>query len=103
MKARLALLTGGHLSTCPRILKSADALAEEGYEVAGGLDSSKRRRSDESPTGTGACLAPTPPDRRPRTETIFRAGIRPQTWTATGVGFLVTAQLRQMGSPSVPG
>ena len=26
-----------------------------------------------------------------------------QTWTATGVGFLVTAQLRQMDSPSPPG
>jgi glycosyltransferase involved in cell wall biosynthesis len=34
MKPRLALVTAGHLSTCPRMLKAADALAEEGYEVA---------------------------------------------------------------------
>lgn len=33
MKPRLALLTAGHLSTCPRMLKAADALAEVGYEV----------------------------------------------------------------------
>jgi len=34
MKPRLTLVTAGHLSTCPRMLKAADALAEEGYEVA---------------------------------------------------------------------
>jgi len=34
MKPRLALVTAGHLSTCPRMLKAADALAEEGYEVS---------------------------------------------------------------------
>lgn len=33
MKRRLALVTAGHLSTCPRMLKAADALSEEGYEV----------------------------------------------------------------------
>ncbi len=33
MKPRLALVTAGHLSTCPRMLKAADALAEEGYDV----------------------------------------------------------------------
>ncbi|MGH9388388.1 MAG: glycosyltransferase [Vicinamibacteria bacterium] len=33
MKARVTLLTAGHLSTCPRMLKTADALAEEGYDV----------------------------------------------------------------------
>ncbi|MGH9321866.1 MAG: hypothetical protein ACRD3V_18520 [Vicinamibacteria bacterium] len=32
-KPRLALVTAGHLSTCPRMLKAADSLAEEGYEV----------------------------------------------------------------------
>jgi len=34
MKPRLALVTAGHLSTCPRMLKAADALAQEGYEVS---------------------------------------------------------------------
>lgn len=33
MKPRLALVTAGHLSTCPRMLKAADSLAEEGYGV----------------------------------------------------------------------
>ncbi len=33
MKPRVALVTAGHLSTCPRMLKAADALAGEGYEV----------------------------------------------------------------------
>jgi glycosyltransferase involved in cell wall biosynthesis len=33
MTTRLALVTGGHLSTCPRMLKAADALADAGYEV----------------------------------------------------------------------
>ena len=33
MKPRLALVTAGHLSTCPRMVKAADALAEAGYEV----------------------------------------------------------------------
>lgn len=33
MKPRLALVTAGHLSTCPRMLKAADALAEAGYDV----------------------------------------------------------------------
>jgi len=33
MKPRLALVTAGHLSTCPRMLKAADALAGEGYGV----------------------------------------------------------------------
>jgi glycosyltransferase involved in cell wall biosynthesis len=33
MKPRLALVTAGHLSTCPRILKAADALAADGHDV----------------------------------------------------------------------
>jgi glycosyltransferase involved in cell wall biosynthesis len=33
MKPRIAVVTGGHLSTCPRMLKAADALALDGYEV----------------------------------------------------------------------
>ncbi len=33
MKPRLALVTAGHLATCPRMLKAADALADGGYEV----------------------------------------------------------------------
>jgi glycosyltransferase involved in cell wall biosynthesis len=32
-RARVTVVTAGHLSTCPRMLKSADALAEEGYDV----------------------------------------------------------------------
>ena len=32
-RARVTVVTAGHLSTCPRMLKSADALAEDGYEV----------------------------------------------------------------------
>ena len=31
--ARVTVVTSGHLSTCPRMLKSADALAAAGYEV----------------------------------------------------------------------
>ena len=30
---RIAVITAGHLSTCPRMLKAADALAEEGHDV----------------------------------------------------------------------
>lgn len=30
---RITVITGGHLSTCPRMLKAADALAEAGYDV----------------------------------------------------------------------
>ncbi len=32
-KKRIAVVTAGHLSTCPRMLKAADALAEEGHHV----------------------------------------------------------------------
>ena len=30
---RITVVTAGHLSTCPRMLKSADALAADGYDV----------------------------------------------------------------------
>lgn len=33
MMARICVVTAGHLSTCPRMLKAADAFAETGYEV----------------------------------------------------------------------
>jgi len=33
MKARICVITAGHLATCPRMLKAADALAEAGYAV----------------------------------------------------------------------
>ena len=33
MKPRICVVTAGHLSTCPRMLKAADALAEAGYRV----------------------------------------------------------------------
>lgn len=33
MKSKIAVVTAGHLSTCPRMLKAADALAEAGYAV----------------------------------------------------------------------
>jgi hypothetical protein len=32
-RARVTVVTSGHLSTCPRMLKSADALIAEGYRV----------------------------------------------------------------------
>lgn len=32
-KKRIAVVTAGHLSTCPRMLKAADALAEDGHDV----------------------------------------------------------------------
>src|SRR4051812_21035344 len=32
-RARVTVVTSGHLSTCPRMLKSADALAEAGYDI----------------------------------------------------------------------
>jgi hypothetical protein len=32
-RKRICVVTAGHLSTCPRMLKAADALYEEGYEV----------------------------------------------------------------------
>jgi Glycosyl transferase 4-like domain len=32
-RARVTVVTAGHLSTCPRMLKAADALAEDGYDV----------------------------------------------------------------------
>ena len=32
-RKRICVVTAGHLSTCPRMLKAADALAEAGYEV----------------------------------------------------------------------
>jgi glycosyltransferase involved in cell wall biosynthesis len=32
-RARVTVVTSGHLSTCPRILKSADALTADGYDV----------------------------------------------------------------------
>ena len=32
-RARVTVVTSGHLSTCPRMLKSADALAADGYDV----------------------------------------------------------------------
>ena len=32
-RARVTVVTSGHLSTCPRMLKSADALAAAGYDV----------------------------------------------------------------------
>jgi glycosyltransferase involved in cell wall biosynthesis len=32
-RARVTVVTAGHLSTCPRMLKAADALVEDGYEV----------------------------------------------------------------------
>ena len=32
-RARVTVVTAGHLSTCPRMLKSADALAADGYEI----------------------------------------------------------------------
>jgi glycosyltransferase involved in cell wall biosynthesis len=32
-KARITVVTSGHLSTCPRMLKAADALAGDGHEV----------------------------------------------------------------------
>src|SRR6185369_13704231 len=33
MTARVCVVTAGHLSTCPRMLKAADALAGAGYDV----------------------------------------------------------------------
>lgn len=33
MKARICVVTAGHLATCPRMVKAADALAEHGYDV----------------------------------------------------------------------
>ena len=33
MGARLTLLTAGHVATCPRMVKAADALSEAGHEV----------------------------------------------------------------------
>jgi glycosyltransferase involved in cell wall biosynthesis len=33
MSARITVVTAGHLSTCPRMLKAADALAQAGYRV----------------------------------------------------------------------
>jgi glycosyltransferase involved in cell wall biosynthesis len=33
MMARICVVTAGHLSTCPRMLKAADALAEAGHRV----------------------------------------------------------------------
>lgn len=33
MNARVCVVTAGHLSTCPRMLKAADALYEAGYQV----------------------------------------------------------------------
>jgi glycosyltransferase involved in cell wall biosynthesis len=33
MKPRVCVVTAGHLSTCPRMLKAADALAGAGYDV----------------------------------------------------------------------
>jgi len=33
MKARISVVTAGHLSTCPRMLKAADALHGAGYQV----------------------------------------------------------------------
>lgn len=33
-RARITVVTSGHLSTCPRMLKSADALAANGYDVS---------------------------------------------------------------------
>ena len=32
-RARVTVVTSGHLSTCPRMLKSADALSADGYDV----------------------------------------------------------------------
>jgi hypothetical protein len=32
-RARVTVVTSGHLSTCPRMLKTADALSADGYEV----------------------------------------------------------------------
>ena len=32
-RRRVTVVTSGHLSTCPRMLKAADALAEAGYAV----------------------------------------------------------------------
>ena len=32
-RARVTVVTSGHLSTCPRMLKSADALIAAGYDV----------------------------------------------------------------------
>jgi len=32
-RARVTVVTSGHLSTCPRMLKSADALAADGYDL----------------------------------------------------------------------
>lgn len=33
MSARICVVTAGHLATCPRMLKAADALAADGYRV----------------------------------------------------------------------
>ena len=33
MKPRVCVVTAGHLSTCPRMLKAADALHASGYQV----------------------------------------------------------------------
>src|SRR5207237_6387727 len=33
MMARITVVTGGQLSTCPRMLKTADTLHQEGYRV----------------------------------------------------------------------
>src|SRR4051812_49906789 len=32
-RRRVTVVTAGHLSTCPRMLKAADALAADGYQV----------------------------------------------------------------------
>jgi hypothetical protein len=49
-RARVTVVTSGHLSTCPRMLKSADALAADGHDIR--VIATRTSRGRPRPTAT---------------------------------------------------
>lgn len=78
-KPRIGVLTAGHLSTCPRMLKAAEALALDGYHVSvvSTTSTSWAREADESVLEKRRGLFRS-------TVVDYTRGGRPGTYFATG-------------------
>ena len=75
---RISILTSGHLSTCPRMVKAADALAEDGHDVrvVATLHEPWAVATDEDVRSRRAWRVATVDYRRENRRTYLRSGIR---------------------------
>ena len=96
MRRRVTVVTAGHLSTCPRMLKAADALVDAGYDV----------RVVSTTTGGWMSRADTELRRRARWRSTVVDYGRPSalpTWLWSGVRFKALSHVaRSTGGRVLP-